>query len=491
MKRKVREALKDQFAEKIAFDKATRILYSRDVGALPRLISLAIKHVPDAVFLPRDEKDIVDLFRIANQYRIPVIPRGAGTSGYGGALAYRGGIMVDLTAIIDVEEISTEDMVVTAGAGITFANLEAILSSKGQALRSYPSSAPSATLGGWFAQGGSGFGNLQYGSFRDQVLSLRLIRPDGEIIELQGDAISQHYELEGITGIITRLSLKTRKKNPIKPILGSFQSIDQLMNAMGTLLQKTTPFAIIIATPTLIRLRQQATEEVLLSDDKYYALFAMEDLNKNSESLVAESIERQGGNVEDREKADHEWKERFFPLRLKRLGPGIILGESYIPIDHLSAYIEAVERKFKRDEPSIEVLVTSKKEAAVLTYFCDDDRRLTAMFALSKTLQIPKLAARFGGRPYSTGLWLSGKKREFFGVERLKEIRKLKKNSDPSGIANPGKVLGGKVRILPFFPISVALKIASPFMRIGNRIFRYRRSNTFPPPSWHGRETKG
>ena len=59
MKRKVREALKDQFTEKIAFDKATRILYSRDVGALPRSISLAIKPVPDAVFLPRDEKDIV------------------------------------------------------------------------------------------------------------------------------------------------------------------------------------------------------------------------------------------------------------------------------------------------------------------------------------------------------------------------------------------------------------------------------------------------
>ncbi|MFW9914352.1 MAG: FAD-binding oxidoreductase [Candidatus Thorarchaeota archaeon] len=491
MKRKAKEALKDQFADKIAFDKATRMLYSRDVGVLPRLVSLAIKPVPDAVFLPRDEKEIVDLFRIANQYKIPVIPRGAGTSGYGGALAYRGGIMVDLTAITEVEEISAEDMTVTAGAGITFSNLEAILSSKNQALRSYPSSAPSATLGGWFAQGGSGIGDLLYGSFRDQVLSVRLIRPDGEIIELRGNAISQHYELEGITGIITRLSLKTRKATPIKPILGSFQSIDQLMNAMDTLLEILTPFAINIETPTFIRLRQQATGEVLLSEDNYYALLAIEELNKNSESVVAESIENQGGNIEDTEKATYEWKERFFPLRLKRLGPGIILGESYIPNDRLRVYIEAIEKKFRRDEPSVEAHIISKKEAAVLIYFCDDDRRLTAMFALSKILQIMNLATKLGGRPYSTGLWLSGKKREFFGVERLKEIKKLKKTSDPSGIANPGKILGGKVRILPFVPISMALRIAAPFMKIGNTIFRYRRSKTFPPPSRHGREIRG
>ncbi|MFX0113799.1 MAG: FAD-binding oxidoreductase [Candidatus Hodarchaeota archaeon] len=491
MNKKAKIALKDHFDENIAFDKATRFLYSRDVGSLPRLISLLIKHVPDAVFLPKNENDIVQLYQIAREHKIPVIPRGSGSSGYGGALAYRGGIMIDLSAMREVEKISQETMTVIAGAGITFASLESKLGLKGLALRSYPSSAPSATLGGWFAQGGSGIGTLQYGSFQDQVLSLRLIQPNGEIKDLSQGRIAQHYELEGTTGIFSRLTIKTRQAIPIIPILGTYKSIKQVLNSINTIIQKTTPFTIIIGTPSFLRLRQEATGDSILPNDSYYALIAVEASDEVSSSLLTKSIESSGGNVEHEDNADHEWKERFYPMRLKRLGPGIILGESYLPLNQIDNYLETINQRFRRDEPSSEVILISKKEAAVLTYFLDDDRRFTGMFAWSKAFQILKLAEKLGGRPYSTGLWLSGRSKQYFGSNRLSEIKKLRKSSDPCGISNPGKITGGKTRVFPLIPISVLLKLASPFMRMGNSIFRYKRKKTHPPASWHGRKTLG
>lgn len=493
MKKKAMNALKSQFEDKILFDKAVRILYSRDVGELPRLVSMVIKYVPDAVFLPQNENDIVNLYQIANQYKIPVVPRGAGSSGYGGALAYRGGVMVDLTAIKGIEKASMNSMTVTVGAGITFANLESFLSSKGQALKSYPSSSPSATLGGWFAQGGSGIGSLKYGLFRDQVVSLRLIRPDGEALEISGNELGHHYELEGTTGIIVSITLKTKLTSPITPILGVFDSVGQLTDAIRASLQGTTPFTIIAGTPTFVHLKQQATGDFILPDNKYYGLFVIDGLEQDLSPLLSEFIEKCGGSVEGREKAAHEWKERFYPLRLKRLGPGLVIGESYVPIKHLAAYLAEVDQRFGSNEPSSEVIVVSKKEAAVLTYFLNDNRRRSEIlgFAWSKTFQVLKIAEKFGGRPYSTGLWLSGKARSYFGRERLREIKESRKSSDPYNIANPGKLYNGKVRILPFLPISTAMKMGMPLMRLGSAIFRFKREKTHPPPTWHGRKTLG
>ncbi|MHA2233166.1 MAG: FAD-binding oxidoreductase [Candidatus Hodarchaeales archaeon] len=493
MKKQAINALKSQFEERIAFDKAIRILYSRDVGELPRLVSMAIKSVPDAIFLPQNENDIVSLYQIANQYKIPVVPRGAGSSGYGGALAYRGGIMVDLTAIRDVEKVSQKSMTVTVGAGITFANLESFLSSRGQALKSYPSSAPSATLGGWFAQGGSGIGSLKHGLFRDQVVSLRLVRPDSEVLEISGDELGHHYELEGTTGIIVSMTLKIMLATPITPILGTFDSAGQLSDAIHASLHGTTPFTIIAGTPTFVHLRQLATGDFTLPDNKYFGLFVIEGSEEDFSPLLSESIEKCGGSVERSEEAAHEWKERFYPLRLKRLGPGLIIGESYVPIKHLAAYLAAVDQKFGSNEPSSEVTVVSKKEAAVLTYFLNDNRRRSEKlgFAWSKTFQILKIAEKFGGRPYSTGLWLSGKARSYFGRERLREIKEFRKSNDPNHIANPGKISNGKVRILPFLSISAAMKMGMPLMRLGNAIFRFKRKKPHPPPTWHGRKTLG
>ena len=66
---------------------------------------------------------------------------------------------------------------------VVWGDLEKELDKQGLALRTYPSSAPSSTVGGWLAQGGVGYGCYEYGAFRENVVSARVVLPSGEVRE--------------------------------------------------------------------------------------------------------------------------------------------------------------------------------------------------------------------------------------------------------------------------------------------------------------------
>jgi FAD/FMN-containing dehydrogenase len=73
-----------------------RLLYSRDIVALPSITKLVVSNIPDGVVLIKEIEDIVKVFQIANEEKIPVIPRLGATSGFGGCLPYKKGVVVDL-----------------------------------------------------------------------------------------------------------------------------------------------------------------------------------------------------------------------------------------------------------------------------------------------------------------------------------------------------------------------------------------------------------
>ena len=69
-------------------------------------------------------------------------------------------------------------MTVRAEAGAIWENIDREIGMQGLALRMYPSSYPSSSVAGWLAQGGSGFGSYEYGTFKDNVVSARVVLAD-------------------------------------------------------------------------------------------------------------------------------------------------------------------------------------------------------------------------------------------------------------------------------------------------------------------------
>jgi FAD/FMN-containing dehydrogenase len=106
------------------------------------------RSIADGVVQPRNENEIVDLVRWAAQNRIPLVPRGKATSGYGGVLPVKGGITVDSWRLRKIVSVDQEALTVAVEPGVVWEDLEKTLAKQGLALRLYPSSAPSSTVAG-------------------------------------------------------------------------------------------------------------------------------------------------------------------------------------------------------------------------------------------------------------------------------------------------------------------------------------------------------
>jgi alkyldihydroxyacetonephosphate synthase len=170
---------------------------------------------PDLVVLARSDEDVSTVLRLANRLRIPVVPRGGGSGSQGGAVPVEGGIALDLNGLDRIVEIDEESMTVTAEAGVNGERLERELNVRGLMFPHYPASADLATVGGYVAARGSGVLSTRYGKIEDLVLSLRIVTPEGEIVDTLpvprhavGPELTQLFiGSEGTLGVVTRTTL--------------------------------------------------------------------------------------------------------------------------------------------------------------------------------------------------------------------------------------------------------------------------------------------
>src|SRR4030043_1729104 len=164
---KQKSYLETRFGNRVNFRRTERKLYGHDIAAMPAIIRPFIGDtVPEAVVQPASEAELVELVRWAAANNVPLTPRGKATSGYGGVLPLKKGLGVDFYRMKRINEINTGAMTATVQAGVVWEQLDRELLKKGLTLRLYPSSYPSATAGGWLAQGGAGIGSYEAGWFR-------------------------------------------------------------------------------------------------------------------------------------------------------------------------------------------------------------------------------------------------------------------------------------------------------------------------------------
>ncbi len=187
-------------------------MYSFDIGAMPKLVKPFVPAgIAGAVVRPRDEAQVVRLAKYAQSHGVRLVPRGWATSGYGGVLPQAGAVVVDMSGHQRVLSVDAENLLVRVEAGAIWENIDREIGMHGLALRMYPSSYPSSSVAGWLAQGGSGFGSYEYGTFKENVTAARVVLPNGEVREFAGaDLLDLVADAEGITGIITEIEFRVR-----------------------------------------------------------------------------------------------------------------------------------------------------------------------------------------------------------------------------------------------------------------------------------------
>ncbi|MBR5837969.1 MAG: FAD-dependent oxidoreductase, partial [Victivallales bacterium] len=137
---------------------------------------------PDFIVHPATSQEVSKIVKLANHYKIPVIPWGGGSGSQGGALPVYGGIVVDMKRMNKLIRIDKESLTVTCQTGIIAKHLEWLCNKEGFSTMHLPASISCATIGGFLAHRGTGVLSTKYGKIEDMVMSLEVVTPTGEII---------------------------------------------------------------------------------------------------------------------------------------------------------------------------------------------------------------------------------------------------------------------------------------------------------------------
>lgn len=173
--------------------------------------------LPEVVIRPRTAAEISSIFKICNQDKIPVTPRGAGTGLSGGALPHVGGVLISMDRMNAILEIDERNLQVITEPGVITEVLQNAVKEKGLFYPPDPSSRGSCFIGGNIAENSGGPKAVKYGVVKDYVLNLEVVLPNGEIIWTGANVLknSTGYNLtqlmvgsEGTLGIVTKIVLK-------------------------------------------------------------------------------------------------------------------------------------------------------------------------------------------------------------------------------------------------------------------------------------------
>jgi glycolate oxidase len=144
------------------------------------------EHLPDVAVLPRTAEEVSEVVKLANRHGIPVVARAGGTGLSDGAvpLRGRGGICVDVKLMNQIHEIDLTDRTVTVGPGINMLKLNEALRPHGVFYPDDPASYPCSLVGGRIGTGGWSLLGSRFGHTRDLVISMEVVLPTGEIVEI-------------------------------------------------------------------------------------------------------------------------------------------------------------------------------------------------------------------------------------------------------------------------------------------------------------------
>jgi glycolate oxidase len=204
-------------------------------------------HLPDLVAEPRNTQQVAAILRIANRYRVPVTPRGAGYGYVGGCVPEKGGIALSLIRMNRIKELSVADGVAVVEPGVITGDLQKAARDSGMFYPPDPASFRNSSIGGNIATNAGGPRCLKYGVTRHYVLGLEVVLADGPIVRVGGRTMKNKtgFDLaglfvgsEGMLGIVTEATLRLIPLPPARAsISASFAEIEAAAEAVQQILK--------------------------------------------------------------------------------------------------------------------------------------------------------------------------------------------------------------------------------------------------------------
>lgn len=325
------------------------------------------RHPPDVVVLPQTTQQVAEVVRWCVAYEVPFTPRGAGTGLSGGAMAAKGGVIVSTKRMTEILEVDIENRMVRAQAGVPNLKLTRAVEAFGLQFAPDPSSQSVSTLGGNIAENAGGPHTLKGGVTHQHVLSLTLVDPVGDIVEIgsrvPGAPGPSFMGLvvggEGTLGIVTEAWVR---------VVPTPAAVSTALAAFPTIRGATEAVSGIIAAglvPSALELMDRGILEALRAafglayPNQAEALLLVEcDCTVESSPSPAREVEREMEAVEevcrslgciefriarDETERQHFWKARKKGIgAMGRVAPTIVTHDGVIPRSKLPEMLDFV-----------------------------------------------------------------------------------------------------------------------------------------------------
>jgi D-lactate dehydrogenase (cytochrome) len=416
---------------------------------------------PDAVVFPQATADVQEIVRICAAQRVPVIPFGTGTSLEGHVNAPLGGVSIDFRDMNRVLTVHAEDLDCVVEPGVTRKALNEHLRDQGLFFPIDPGA--DASLGGMAATRCSGTNAVRYGTMKDNVLSLKVVLANGELMTTARRAkkSSAGYDLtrlivgsEGTLGVITELTLRLSGiPEAIAAGVCPFPSVEACCEATILTIQSGIPIARIELLDALQVRACNAYSKLALPETPMLFLEF-----HGSDASVAEQSQRFGEIAADLGGGPFEWATRpedrsklwqarhdaYWAGRALRPGSAAVATDVCVPISKLAQCVIETQRD----------IADSRLVAPILGHVGDGNFHLTLLVDLADPGEVARakaLSERLVARALamdgtSTGEHGVGQGKMAYlpaehGEATLDVMRAIKRALDPDGILNPGKIV--------------------------------------------------
>jgi FAD/FMN-containing dehydrogenase len=400
--------------------------------------------VADLVATPTTEAEVRAILAAAYSLQIPVTPRGTGTGNYGQAMPLAGGVVLNMAAMDKVTSISPGRVVSEPGAVI--AAIDAQTRPGGQELRMHPSTYATASIGGFVAGGSGGVGSIRWGGLRDlgNILRLRVLTMEAtpRALELTGEDLSMAAHAYGTNGVITSVEMPlTAAYDWVDLIVGfsTFEAAAAYANALGEQDGLLVKLVTVVASPAphayFLRHRHLIAADrsivlAMVADHSLDALRAFTRRYKAAEMLFDSSL----ASPEERKglPPNYELAWNHTTLRALRVEPAITYLQALYPFPTQLATVKAIHDRFGAEVTGHLEFVRFNGEITCfglpLVRFTTPER-LNEIIAMHEAMGAPI----FNPHRYTL---------EEGGMKQTDSAQlAFKKEADPRGLLNPGKMV--------------------------------------------------
>jgi glycolate oxidase len=421
----------------------------------------ALSQQPGCVVFVRTAADIQAVLRLAQRTKTPVVTRGSGTGLSGGSLPVPGCIVLCTVHMNRILEVDRANLTLLAEPGATTLQIAEAAASAGLFYPPDPGSMKISTIGGNVAENSGGLRGLKYGITRNYVMGLEVVLPDGEILFTGNKCVKDvaGYSLkdlfigsEGTLGVITRVLLRLIPPPAAKQtLMATFDAMDAAAQTVSDIIAaKIIPCTLEFLDRTTLRCVEDYAK-IGLPDCE--ALLLMETdghpAQVAEEAARIEEIARANGCLAVRKAATEAEANALAGARrsafsaLARVSPTTILEDATVPRSELARMIRFVDQVAKKHRLRIGTF-GHMGDGNLHPTFLTDERNTDEMHRVHVAFQeIFDEAIRLGGTitgEHGVGVAKKDFLPKFLGDASMRVMRGLRRELDPQGILNPGKM---------------------------------------------------